>query len=98
MDSAGIRTTASSGKPSEHSKIPLKKKEKMRETEKDYSLLNLKIKRALLASVGKVMSQSTQGRYDTKLGQAKGKFEDKTHLPQKLLIEAPFSWLLKMQR
>lgn len=98
MDSAGIRRTAPSGKPSEHSKIPLKKKEKMRETEKYYSLLNLKIKRALLASVGKVMSQSTQGRYDTKLGQAKGKFEDKTHLPQKLLIEAPFSWLLKMQR
>lgn len=33
----------------------------MRETEKDYNLLNLEIKTAPLASFGKVMSQSTQG-------------------------------------
>lgn len=51
----------SNRKPSEDPKIPLKRKEKMREIEKVYSLLNLKIKRAPLASFGKVMSWSTQG-------------------------------------
>ena len=67
---------ASNRKPSEDSKIPLKRKKKLRETEKDYSLLNLKIKRAPSASFGKVMSW-VNTRYITKLDQAKGKFENR---------------------